>query len=64
MNHMHVLGLLLAFMEKEPTPSEANIQSLLPSVPLVHLYKKPVGQFTLRELTTQVLHALGLPCMH
>ena len=65
MNHMHALGLLLCFME-EAYPSNItkrnddeivmiSIQHLLPNVPLVHLYgPKPISQFTLRELITQL----------
>lgn len=72
MNHMHVLGLLLCFMEEAYGPAaeadadadaDANagcfsylsVQQLLPTAPLVHLYgQKPIMEYTLRELTTQL----------
>jgi hypothetical protein len=59
MNHMHVLGLLLCFMEEaynvEDGAQCSTVQQLLPSAPLVHLYAdKPIANYTLRELTTQL----------
>ena len=58
MNHMHVLGLLLCFMEEtfyQNKDDTACLPHLLPGVPLVHLYaQKPIAQYTLRELATQV----------
>ena len=56
MNHMHVLGLLLCLAESvEETHKETRLQTLLPSVPLVHLHPDtPIAQFSLRQLTTQI----------
>ena len=55
MNHMHVLGVLISFMEAlEPPPGEQCLHVLLSSVPLVHLYQKPISSYTQRELTTQL----------
>ena len=54
MNQMHMLGLLLSFFEALDDTPQMTISGLLPSVPLVHLYRKPVAAYTLRELTTQV----------
>ena len=55
MNYMHVLGLLIALVEAlEWKEDKKTIQDLLPMVPLVHLYSKPIQCFTLRELTTQL----------
>lgn len=59
MNHMHVLGLLLCFMEdaynQNQTCEVPCVQALLPAAPLVHLYaQKPIAQYSLRELTTQL----------
>ena len=54
MNTMHMLGLLLSFFESLESEAQDTIHSLLPSVPLVHLYRKPISQYSLRELTTQV----------
>jgi hypothetical protein len=56
MNHMHVLGLLLCFMEEAYGDKEVLcVPSVLPAAPLVHLYaQKPMAQYSLRELTTQL----------
>jgi hypothetical protein len=54
MNYMHMLGLLLCLMESFAWKDEVCVSALLPSVPLVHLYSKPIASLTLRELTTQL----------
>jgi hypothetical protein len=57
MNEMQVLGLLLCFAEALQERADKDtmmLQALLPSVPLVHLHPKPIAQFSLRELTTQI----------
>jgi hypothetical protein len=57
MNHMHVLGLLLCFMEQNYSleSSSSSIQHLLANTPSVHLYAhKSIADYTLRELTTQL----------
>jgi len=54
MNQMHMLGLLLCLTEGV-RPHNVLLRSLLPSVPLVHLHpNKPIAQYSLRELTTQI----------
>lgn len=54
MSRMHALGLLLSLAEASKwTDDETCLHSLLPSVPLVHLYRKPITHFSLRELTSQ-----------
>lgn len=49
------------FMDSEEEDKEdtvtgtTTIDALLPFIPLVHLYKKPITEYTLRELTNQVI---------
>jgi hypothetical protein len=58
MNSMHIFGILLALLESMQIEGkeceEDSVESLLPFIPLVHLYKKPIAEYTLRELTSQV----------
>ena len=54
MNQMHLAGLLISFIEDLKWEGGTALPSLLPHVPLVHLYTKPIAAYTLRELTTQV----------
>jgi hypothetical protein len=57
MNQMHIMGIFLALLESmshEEEESPVTVESLLIDIPLVHLYKKPISQYSLRELTNQV----------
>lgn len=63
MNAMHILGILLSLLESmNPTGAETiTVQGMVKDIPLVHLYSKPIADFSLRELTNQVLHFFFLP---
>lgn len=54
MNQMHIIGIFLALMESMMTQCDDCIEDLLPDIPLVHLHKKPISAYSLRELTDQV----------
>lgn len=59
MNSMHILGILLALLEsmkktQVEEEEEALLETLLPEIPLMHLHKKPISKYSLRELTDQV----------
>jgi hypothetical protein len=59
MNHMHVLGILLALIEsmmhdKKGEEDNETMENLLPDIPLVHLNNKAISDYSLRELTNQV----------
>lgn len=63
MNAMHILGILLSVLESTSPSSDpkVTVQAMVKDIPLVHLYSKPIADFSLRELTNQVLpHDFGL----
>ena len=55
MNPMHILGILLALLESMKETTEDILEVFLPEIPLVHLHKKPISKYSLRELTDQVI---------
>jgi hypothetical protein len=55
MNAMHIIGILIALLESmTPSDNHALLQNFMPDIPLVHLHKKPIANYSLRELTNQV----------
>ncbi len=54
MNKMHILGILLALLESMVSDDDIFLHDLVPNIPLVHLHKKKISQYTMRELTNQV----------
>ena len=56
MNRMHVVGILCAVRESiAPVPQYRQaILDIIPSLSIVHLYKKPICEFSLRELIDQL----------
>jgi hypothetical protein len=65
MNPMHILGILLALLESmkgEVSTTDDKLEDFLPEIPLVHLHKKPISKYSLRELTDQVFLRLCAIC--
>jgi len=55
MNPMHILGILLTLLESMKEATDDRLEAFLPEIPLVHLHKKPISKYSLRELTDQVI---------
>jgi hypothetical protein len=54
MNQMHIMGILVALLESMVSDDNVFLHNVVPNIPLVHLHKKKISQYSLRELTTQV----------
>lgn len=54
MNTAHLLGLLLCVLEGIDASASLRVGERLPRSPLVHLFNKPVAEYTLREVVDQM----------